>query len=363
MPVKKKPQRKKLVFGDSKICFLISPIGKEGTEVFNKFKEIHEYVIKPAVKNTDYDLQVIRADEIDRSGSFIKDILESLLSSFIVIADLTNQNPNVFYELGVRHSLSPRTILIAQSMEEVPSDLREYRTIVYDNTAKGLKLFSDRLKNYIQDIHEEPNRPDNPVLDRLGGIIDERTLSLENQVSELKSELNSVLTKGTKPKTKPTKESAYDRIRRIYKLKSAVKQEYISLSGNDGTVIFHEGDDETSIQLTVEQGNFELYFIMSKGIIADYWYVSAQERDINLEKELADIRVLLENCLDKNDIEFKFIIATNDDLSTQKENLSKSFKKMLSFIKKDSRKLFSLLIWDDEGLLSVEKELGLRVEF
>ena len=151
-------------------CFVISPIGNPGTEKHTRFKEILDYVIKAAVKASGYSLQVLRADDIDRAGSFIKDILESLYGSYVVIADLTEQNPNVFYELGVRHALSPRTILIAQSIDDIPSDLREYRTIVYDTSAKGAATFSSRLKKYLSEMQKEPERADNPVLDRIGSI-------------------------------------------------------------------------------------------------------------------------------------------------------------------------------------------------
>ena len=80
-------------------CFVISPIGKQGTEKYSQFKDVLEYIIKAAVKASGYTLEVLRADDIDRAGSFIKDILDSLYSSYVVIADLTDQNPNVFYEL------------------------------------------------------------------------------------------------------------------------------------------------------------------------------------------------------------------------------------------------------------------------
>src|SRR5439155_8230123 len=126
-----------------------------------------------------YRLQVVRADDINRAGSFIKDILESLFSSFVVIADLTGQHPNVFYELGVRHALRPRTILIAQSLDDIPSDLREYRTIEYETSAKGAASFAKRLKQFLDEMHKDPERPDNPVLDRLGSISDNRIALLE----------------------------------------------------------------------------------------------------------------------------------------------------------------------------------------
>ncbi len=144
-----------------------------------RFKNVLEYVIKPAVKNSGYKLKLVRADDVHRAGSFIKDILELLLSSFVVIADLTDQNPNVFYELGVRHALSARTILIAQDISFIPSDLREYRTITYEDSAKGTAVFQEKLRRFLLEIYEQPERHDNPVLDRLGSIFENRAAEHE----------------------------------------------------------------------------------------------------------------------------------------------------------------------------------------
>ena len=182
-------------------CFVISPIGQVGTERHGKFKEVLDYVIKAGVKASGYDLQVLRADDIDRAGSFIKDILDSLYNSYVVIADLTEQNPNVFYELGVRHALSPRTILIAQSVDDIPSDLREYRTIVYDTSAKGAAEFAARLKKFLAEMQTEPERADNPVLDRIGSIFENRVAALEAEKQQLKNDLAAVL-QGGQPKEK-----------------------------------------------------------------------------------------------------------------------------------------------------------------
>lgn len=156
------------MLSDEQMCFVISPIGKKESENFVLFKEVLDYLIKPAVNNSGYKLHVLRADEIDKSGSIIREILYNIKNSFIVIADLTNQNPNVFYELGVRHSLNTRTILIAQDEKFIPFDLRDYRTIIYDmSTAKGIRQFEIKLKKYIKEIYENPLRPDNPVLEKL----------------------------------------------------------------------------------------------------------------------------------------------------------------------------------------------------
>jgi hypothetical protein len=154
-----------------KICFVISPIGKEGTEVRRRFSEILEHVIRPAFKDADFNMKVVRADDIRRPGAFVRDILEYIAGAHTVVADLTGQNPNVFYELGVRHALSPRTILIAQNVEDIPSDLRGERTIIYDTSPAGVAAFRGEIQQYLKMIETDPERPDNPVLNELKNVM------------------------------------------------------------------------------------------------------------------------------------------------------------------------------------------------
>lgn len=343
------------------ICFVISPIGKEGTDIYDKFKEMLDYILKPAIENSGYKLRVIRADDIERAGSLIKDILEYVVNSFVVVADLTDQNANVFYELGVRHSLSSRTILIARSVEDIPSDLRDYRTIIYDTTAKGAALFKKRLSSYLKEIYDEPNRPDNPVLDRLGSLIETRVEELKAENISLKAQIANILQKGI-PAPKPSGiESVTTRIQRIFKLENAVEQDGIFSSGSFQRTV--NGEKKT-IQLDIAQGNFNLYFLKTReGPIYDFWYVSVIEGRVNIEKELADIRVLMEDCYLK-DTKCTFIIATNDDLSSQAESIRKAFDTIKTFVDMDvkAQKRYNLKIWDKQGLLLTEKELGIKIE-
>lgn len=333
-------------------CFVISPIGKPGTERHTKFKEVLEYIIKAAVKASGYRLQVLRADDIDRAGSFIKDILESIYGSFVVIADLTEQNPNVFYELGVRHALSPRTILIAQSIDDIPSDLREYRTIVYDTSAKGAADFSSRLKKFLLEMQKEPERPDNPVLDRIGSIYENRVATLEAEKQQLKNELSSVLQKGVPKQKKISGVGVSTRIDRITKLIGAERQ---YLGGN-----FSRGD--VHYALPSEQGNFKLYFVIKKENIKEFWYLSARVGVFDHKDDLADMRVLMQICVDQGGSACKFIIATNDDLSEIHKETLAMFSKMKAKLLQEHRDSFVLEIWDDSGLLEVEKKLGLKVD-
>jgi hypothetical protein len=338
---------------DRRVCFVISPIGDEGTERHTRFKDVLNYIIKSAVKTSGYELEVIRADEIDRTGSFIKDILESLSTSFVVIADLTEQNPNVFYELGVRHALSPRTILIAQSIDDIPSDLREYRTIVYDTSAKGAAEFAKRLKTFLSEIQKEPERPDNPVLDRIGSIFDGRFALLEAENQKLKNQLETILKKGV-PKPKPSVATSVDkRVNRILQLMNAKEQ---ILSGS-----FSRGEE--SFTLPTRQGNFKLYFVKegNTSTINEMWYLSSRSGDFDYEDDLADVRVLMEKCIQQGGTSCKFVFATGDDLTANRKNITSMFNKMQAKLSPQHREKFDIEIWDDKGLTDVEKNLGLKI--
>jgi len=92
-------------------------------------------------------------------GSIITQIFDSLNSAEVVIADLTDRNANVFYELGVRHTLRDATILIAQRLEDVPFDLRQQAIIVYDwkisgNRDQARRTLQEAMKKIEVEIEE-----------------------------------------------------------------------------------------------------------------------------------------------------------------------------------------------------------------
>ncbi len=335
-----------------KVCFVISPIGKEGTEQHSQFKEVLEYVIKPAFEDSDYKYEVVRADDINRTGSFIKDILENIYSSHIVVADLTNQNPNVFYELGVRHSLRPRTILISQNLDDIPSDLREYRTLIYDTTAKGAITFKKKIKGFLKEINKEPERPDNPVLDRLGSITEGKLAQVESERDSLKMELSKILSgkKSTLSQT-TTSNTVSKRFDRILELRNGEKQGMFDSGFTRG---------EKQFTLPSKQGNFNLYFLKEGKTITGFWYVSIHNNDADIAEELADVRVLLERCSKGQDANCDFILVIGSDISdaTKYKKMFNEMKKKLASI---NRKYFKFHLLDPSELEKWEKDLGLKV--
>ncbi|MEK7755216.1 MAG: hypothetical protein AAB654_25045 [Acidobacteriota bacterium] len=91
-------------------------------------------------------LSVGRADDFFSTDSIVKEIWSAIYHAVIVVADCTGRNPNVFYEIGIAHTLGKDTILISQSLDDVPFDLRHLRVIVYEFTPRGMADFEERLR-------------------------------------------------------------------------------------------------------------------------------------------------------------------------------------------------------------------------
>lgn len=120
------------------LLFVAMPFGKKkspgGYEI--DFNSVYEDAIKPAAEAA--ELEVIRADE-ERTGGIIHvPMFERLLLSEVVIADLTIPNPNVFYELGVRHAARPRATVLIFGQEaggnQLPFDVQMIRALPYSLT-------------------------------------------------------------------------------------------------------------------------------------------------------------------------------------------------------------------------------------
>jgi hypothetical protein len=89
-----------------------------------------------------------RADNFYTDHEIMKDVWSAIYFCEAVIADCTGRNPNVFYEIGIAHTLGKKTILIAQKIDDIPFDVRHIRNIIYENTARGAK----ELERILEDI-------------------------------------------------------------------------------------------------------------------------------------------------------------------------------------------------------------------
>ncbi|MCQ1534766.1 hypothetical protein FTO70_03470 [Methanosarcina sp. KYL-1] len=129
-----------------------------------ELKDKYTDLISEAIKIANPSLKIIRADEIPDQGTITDQIIELLTNCRYVVADITHPNPNVYYELGVRHASRPGTILIKEkSNAQAPFDISQLRHIEYENTPTGLKKLSSDLKKKFEWYEKNPEKYDNTL--------------------------------------------------------------------------------------------------------------------------------------------------------------------------------------------------------
>ncbi len=131
-----------------KTCFIVSPIGDEGTEIRKRADQLFKHIISPVCKECDFE--AVRVDQINQADSITQTIIDYLKKSELVIADMTGHNPNAFYEMGFRASTGRPMIHMKEKGEQIPFDIAGIRAFDYD--LKDLDLVDEvkeRLKQTI----------------------------------------------------------------------------------------------------------------------------------------------------------------------------------------------------------------------
>jgi hypothetical protein len=111
-----------------------------------------------AVKNAcvKLGLECKKADDIWENTTFIEDIFELIFTSKVVVADFTGKNPNVFYEVGIAHTLGKTVIPITQSFDDVPSDLGHHRVLKYLPNEQGYTDLTNEIMNRLKTLMPNP---------------------------------------------------------------------------------------------------------------------------------------------------------------------------------------------------------------
>ena len=113
-----------------KARFVLTPIGTEESEQRKHADAILRHLIEPILNEMGF--AAVRADKIAKPGIITKQIIEYIAYSPLCVADLSFNNPNAFYELGVRHALKLSTIQIIRKGDTIPFDVAQGRTIIID---------------------------------------------------------------------------------------------------------------------------------------------------------------------------------------------------------------------------------------
>ncbi|HEV3219341.1 MAG TPA: TRAFs-binding domain-containing protein [Candidatus Acidoferrales bacterium] len=156
------------------LCFVLMPFGKktDGAGRVVDFDEVYKQLIAPAVKAADLD--AIRADEEQVGGSIHKPMFERLMLCDYALADLTGANPNVYYELGIRHAVRPRsTIIIFAGGTPLPFDIANLRGLPYQINSAGVPVETEPSVEAItarfRSAREEPG-DDSPLFQLIDGM-------------------------------------------------------------------------------------------------------------------------------------------------------------------------------------------------
>ena len=137
-------------------AFVIMPFDEELESVYTQF-------IKPVLEEEGFDVE--RADDIESQQNILKDILNKIRRSDLIIADLTDLNPNVFYELGLAHAFRKPVLLLTQTIGDVPFDLKSYRLLEYSTHFAKIKDAREKLKSYAEGCRAGKIEFGSPVTD------------------------------------------------------------------------------------------------------------------------------------------------------------------------------------------------------
>jgi len=120
------------------LCFVLMPFGRK-TDASGRtthFDAVYQQIIAPAIAQA--GLEPIRADEEKVGGTIHKPMFERLMLCPYAVADITGANPNVYYELGIRHALRPRaTVILFAEGTTLPFDVAPLRGLPYQIDARG----------------------------------------------------------------------------------------------------------------------------------------------------------------------------------------------------------------------------------
>lgn len=135
-------------------CFYLCPFREP-------FDTVYRDHVKPVVEAQGFSIE--RVDEVYGTDPIIDDIWIGINSAALIIADLTTRNGNVMYEVGLAHTIGKPVVMLTQTLDDVPFDLRHYRCIIYEYTPRGMKILEERLARTLEPWRRRTGKKDPPM--------------------------------------------------------------------------------------------------------------------------------------------------------------------------------------------------------
>lgn len=148
------------------VCFYVTPIGEEESEERRHADLFFGSIVEPAIE--EFQLRLIRADQIARPGMISRQIVEYVLRSRLLIADLSFSNPNVFYEICLRHVSRQPIVQLIRKADRIPFDLDKFRTIRIDTSSiyalvPQMPTYISEISGQVRQALSDADAVDNPI--------------------------------------------------------------------------------------------------------------------------------------------------------------------------------------------------------
>jgi len=155
-----------------KHCFIISPIGDEGSNIREHSDDVFDFIIRPAME--ELGIKAYRSDHIQSAGKISDQMFNSILNDDLCIAVLTFNNPNVYYELAIAQSAARPVIILIEKGHILPFDLKDLRVIYYDLKPRPIheRIYIKAIVEQVRDLSNNDaleKVPFAPNLSPLGG--------------------------------------------------------------------------------------------------------------------------------------------------------------------------------------------------
>jgi len=184
---------------EKKICFVISPIGDEDSDTRKRSDMVLKHIITGPIEELGYE--VIRADKISEPGIITTQIIQHIVDAALVIADITERNPNVFYELALRHAIRKPLVQLIKKGEAIPFDVAATRIIQFDiKDLDSVAAAKDEILSQVKSLEAGKSEVHNPISVSLdlkmlkeSGNAEERSLAdVVEAISDLRVAVTSV---------------------------------------------------------------------------------------------------------------------------------------------------------------------------
>jgi hypothetical protein len=156
-------QHKEAAMATGRKCFVISPIGEPDSPTRKRADQVLRHVIAPAAEECGYDPPQ-RADKMSAPGLITAQVVQAIIEADMVVADLTDHNANVFYELAIRHLYRKPVVQIIAAGQPIPFDVSPVRTIKLDHT--DLDSAADARRDLVAQMKSadaDPSLVDSPI--------------------------------------------------------------------------------------------------------------------------------------------------------------------------------------------------------